>query len=57
MAKAWRRPKAKCPKCGFNLAGLDKGLENKGFRLAEKRELGTYRCPSCKAAIVPVSLS
>jgi predicted RNA-binding Zn-ribbon protein involved in translation (DUF1610 family) len=57
MAKAWRRPRAKCPKCGFNLEGLDKGLENKGFRLAEKRELGTYRCPSCKAAIVPVSLS
>jgi len=55
MAKAWQRPRAKCPKCGFNLEGLAKGMENKVFRPAERRELGTYRCPSCKAALVPVS--
>ncbi len=54
MAKVWQRPKAKCPHCGFNLGGVAKGMENKMFRSAERKMSGTYRCPSCSVALVPV---
>ena len=50
--KKWRRPKAKCPKCGFNL-GHFPGVEGKEFRLAGEGELlSAIECPNCHTKLV-----
>ena len=55
MPRAWRRPRSKCPKCGFNLGDLTRELQGKEFRLAGEGELvAALRCPNCKTPIVPL---
>jgi hypothetical protein len=55
MPRAWQRPRSKYPKCGVNLGDLARELQGKKFRLAGEEELvAALRCPSCKAAIVPL---
>jgi len=55
MPKAWRRPRSKCPKCGFNLGNITREMKGKEFRLAVEGELvSAIRCPNCQAPIVPL---